>query len=652
MAVEGEKIDRKLDVSGGERHRVSRFQHKLNQLEVARNVDLSKYIGSATRRDGNERIGNYITADQPVESLLSYYKEDGYDLLGAANDSTVANTKVAYLNYDYNWTNIITDFPAYTRVQGISFLGLEFIGGYSDALGQYATTTVIKKDRTYTRSVDVVGAPRAKSFAKFSDQIYAANIELAGKRYSDRIARSSLPTDRITFVNGAINAYTWSIFVDDAKYLRVGMKIDIYRQDTKVADSIEITQINYTTNRVHFQPRNVALEDNDEVYLEDQKGTFHVYWNDDDYLLITPVANELPDVTHVEEGNNRLLIWTTNSFRKWDNANLIPISETVGCPCPDTIKKLSNGWFMWVDQLRNVWAYNDKTGQFQNVSRGMEPRLLSSKRSVLEWNATALDDLYTLYIGECNSLEDRGTSTSTSSTSTSSTSTSTSSTSTSSTSTSTTTVAPTPTTTSTSSTSTSTSSTSTSTSSTSSSTSTTVGSRRTTYRLRYRFDMNAWTHDTLDRDVTASTVYTHSNGKREIYWGDETGRVYRQEVGLTDYGLAIPFDIQTFFYDQGSPELIKEYNEIFVYTDKGQSALIYLKFLRPNKANEIEMGETEWIAVQQLNDGTNRIKPRDSQYRGEKFYGYAYKVRVTQYDTGDSVVYEGTSCIYTTRRQP
>jgi hypothetical protein len=653
--TDGEKLDRNLDVSGGERHRVSRFQHKRNELVSARNADFHERIGSVTRRKGNEKIGNYITSGKRVTSLMSYYRDNGYDLLGSANTDSGANTKLAYLNYMYNWNSIVSDFPADCRLRGVSYLNQHFVVGFSKSSSQYARTTVIKRDRTYSRTLDVTGAPNAKDMAEFGEQLYYANYELNGKRYSDRILRSSFPMDRITFVNGAVDAFVWSFFADDTKYLRVGMRIDIYRSGVRVVDSLQITEINRVTNRVHFEPRHLRLEDNDEIYLEDEKGNFHLYYNDEDYLLIPPVANELPDVVRIKKGNNRLLIWTTNSFRKWDNANLINISETVGMGGAETLRELGNGWFIWADQAGNIWAYNDFTGAFQKISNGMELRLQASKLPVSEWIADGDDNVYSLYIGECSDIFLVPTTTSTSSTSTSSTSTSTSSTSTSSTSTSTVT-GTTTSVSSTSTSSTSTSTSSTSTSSTSSSTSTTIGSRRTTYRLRYQFDMNLWSHDTLDRDVTASVVHTHTNGKREIYWGDDSGNVIRKDIGNNDYGLPIPFAIKSIPYDQQAPELIKDYNEIYVFTDRGQSAQIALRFCRPaSKKDEGSFPQgimTPWMPVLQLNDGTSRVRPRAEEDKGNPFYGYYYEVMVTQYDLGDPVVYEGTSCIYTTRRQP
>lgn len=639
MAIQEEITKRYLDVSGGEKHNLNRFQYKSNELRKSRNVDLSKEIGSATRRSGTEQVGTSIEEGKPVTGLISFSSSNSYDLLGAADNSGSTATTVSYLNYGYNWHDIITDFPSGTKVKAVVYPELDecFVVGYSSAMGRFATTTIIKKDRTATRSQDVVNAPNGKVITKSGDRVLIGNIEYRGKRYPNRVAVSSLPTKTVTLVNGTINSIAWSLRLDDVSYLTPGMVIDIYKgaTNTKVVDSLLIVTVDKQNNTITFPMRWITVDDNDRVYLEDQKESFRILWNEDEFIFIPPKENEIPEVTWIDDSNNRTLIWTHSSFWKWDGANLINISPTVGCQAPDSVKKIAGGWILWSDGY-NVWAYNDGIGQLQKVSRGMEPYFLASQVPSSTWVASGLDDIYTLYVGPVGDLTARLTSTSTSSTSTSSTSTSTSSTSTSSTSTSSTTTITT-TTTSTSTSSTSTSSTTTSTSSTSTS-STTLATGRTTYRLRYYFNLNAWTVDTIDRDVTATTVHTQS-GQKLVYWGDQTGRVYRQDVGLTDNGRTVPMELETVRHDDSKPEVLKDFREIFVYTDKGESANLF-----------ISLNGGQWIALSQVNDGSSRVKPRDEKFRGQLLSGYDYAIKVTQNDAGEPVVYQGTSCIYTERR--
>lgn len=639
MPVPGEEFKRYLDVSGGEKQTVSRFLHKPNELQKARNVNLAKKIGAGTRRMGNEQVGAPVQDAKSITGLISFFHSRGYDLIAAANSSGDSSTNLRYLNYGYLWLDILTDLPTGTNVKALTIGDLDemMLVGYSPTNGQFMSPTVIYSDKSYSRVIDVTGAPKGKFINKFADQVYIANIEVNGKRRPNTIARSSLPTKLITVTNGAQTGYLWRLQVDDVTYLRPGMRIDIYdpQSGAKVVDSLSIVTVDRQNSFITFAGQPLSVGDNFTIYLEDQKDNFRLFWNDEETLSIPSKKNEIPEIMWIEEENNRLLIWTQKSLWKWDNANLIKISDTVGLASSDSIQKLGNGWIVWADLSRNIWAYNDATGAFQKISRGMEPYFEAAKSPPSVWTSSGLDDVYTIFIGQVGTLGARLTSTSTSSTSTSSTSTSTSSTSTSSTSTSSTT---TTTSTSSSTSSTSTSSTSTSTSSTSTS-STTAHSGVTYYRLRYFFNLNAWSVDTIDRPMTTSVVHTQ-NGLEEIYWGDQSGRVYRQDVGLSDFGSSIPMEIETVEYDQGNPETIKEYNEIYVYTKYGQSADIYLSFDGGN-----------WIAVDQVDDGTNRIKPRDAKYKGQPFKGHYYQLKITQNDLGDAVVYEGTTAIYTQTRE-
>lgn len=99
-------------------------------------------------------------------------------------------------------------------------------------------------------------------------------------------------------------------------------------------------------------------------------------------------------------------------------------------------------------------------------------------------------------------------------------------------------------------------------------------------------------------------------------------------------------ELETIYYDQGTPELIKDYREIFVYTDKGESASLFISF-----------DQGPWYAVAQVNQFDSRVKPIDPKFPGKTFTGRSYAIKVTQNDGGQAVIYQGNSCIYTERRQ-
>jgi hypothetical protein len=126
------------------------------------------------------------------------------------------------------------------------------------------------------------------------------------------------------------------------------------------------------------------------------------------------------------------------------------------------------------------------------------------------------------------------------------------------------------------------------------------------------------------------------HGKEHMYFGDETGRVYRWGVGLTDNGRSIPLEMQTIRYDGDAPDDLKEFHEIYVFTENGESASLSMQI----------DGKGPWIALQQLNNGTSRVLPRDPELKGQFLRGHDYAIKITQNDPGEPVVYLGTTMRY------
>jgi hypothetical protein len=62
------------------------------------------------------------------------------------------------------------------------------------------------------------------------------------------------------------------------------------------------------------------------------------------------------------------------------------------------------------------------------------------------------------------------------------------------------------------------------------------------------------------------------HGLEKIYFGDEMGRVFRDDTGNTDNGKSIPFLVETKRMHQDRPEERKKYRRLYVYTKNGQNA--------------------------------------------------------------------------------
>lgn len=637
ITTQSERLNRYFDLSGGIQRLSSRLLMKDNELVRAENARFSKEVGGVGRRDGYEKVGDTLEQGQPVLWGNGFFHKDGNMLLASVNNSTPSATNVKRL-IGNTWTNLITTFPVNCEICSKNYMDMSFVVGCGST--GFATTTVIKKDGTVSTTENVLNAPKAKYIIEYKDSLYAINVEVNGVKYPNRAYKSSTPMDYITQVNGdtKVNGCL-QLEMDTVRYLKPGMKIDIYGEGSNVkkVDSLEIISVDKGNNVITFSATNIDVLDRDEVYLEDKRGTLVTLWNTDypttessDFLEIKIGNNETPDITGASIFNNRLYMTTQHSTWKWDGANLVCTTKKHGNLSHYALAEV--GGFLLTYERSGVWAHSPESAEPQLLSGSVQEYINAINPSTKPVGI-GFENTYKLWVGELGNIEDNTTSTSTSSTSTSSTSSSTSSTSTSSTSTSSTSTSSTTITTSTSSTSNSTSSTSSSTSSTSLSTSSTSTSTTTVLSsveatiLVYDFTLNAWSIDKLDRNM--KSMFLHKmHGLEKIYFGDETGRVFRGDTGNTDNGKSIPFLVETKRVHQDRPEERKKYRRLYVYTKNGQNAIA-----------SISLDGKDFTTVGQLNKNFTVIELGDRE-------GNDISLRVTQNDKGEACWLLGWSVIW------
>lgn len=586
-----QQIYRQFDFSGGLQTATSNLLRKRNEVVKSINAEYHHKIGAIARRLGYEQVGRTIEHGNDGLGLHIYkYGTNNKILVGINNTNDTAATLRYYGWADY-WTDIITDAPLNTRFQMIDFLEEVYVAGASPN-NEYFTLTNIDQTLTASTTRNVYKAPRSKFIAEYNGSLYAINCEVEGVKYPDRAYKSSPALGAITFTQTAQVGLLQQLKVDSVRYLKPGMVVDIYKPGTnaKIVDSLTIISVDKaaTPNFITFAPTELNVPDNSEVWLEDRKDKLSVVWNTDyptkessDFLRVPPGTDEDPAFTGWGKNNNRLFLFTKNSFLKWDGANLITVSPSIGCVSHETIKNIG-AWTLWL-HTTGVWGYNDSTGQLQLLSRGIDNYIRAiNQANFPKASANVVGRLYKLAVGEIAELDSVTTSTSTSSTSTSSTSSSTSSTSTSSTSTSSTSSSTSRSSTSTSSTSSSTSSSSTSSTSTSLSTSststsmstsstttTTTASARKIIRLVYDFDSNAWWAEQHKREIRFQRTHT-MHGYTKPYFLDDTGRLFRDEVGNSDHEDTIPMEVQVGRNNFGS-EQEKEFVGTYVVAEDART---------------------------------------------------------------------------------
>lgn len=569
----------RFDYSGAVQSTTSHLLKKPNEIKASKNADFRKVVGAITRRDGYEQVGQVIEHGKDgLYGGVYRYGRNNKIITGVNNTGDSAAT-LRYLDSDNSWRTILSDADPNTRFNCINSLDEFYVAGASDAT--YYPLTLIGQDLTTTRSYNVLNAPRGKFVTEFSGRLYVLNCLVNGVRYSNRAYFSSPPIGFITRIQTDQKGLLKQLRVDSVRYLKVGMVVDIYGAGTeaKKVTSLTIITVDKKNNRISFADTTIDVADNDEIWLTGRKGKLTRFWNTDyptaqeaDFFEI-PIAEDsetIPDISAYGKNNGRLYIFTPDSMHKTDGANLIPVSETIGCMAQESVKNIST-WMLFL-HTSGVWGYNDDSGQLKLLSRPVEKYIRAIKpNSYAKVSAVTIDRVYKLAIGELMPFADPTTSTSTSSTSTSSTSSSTSSTSTSSTSTSSTSTSLSATTsTSTSSTSSSTSSTSSSTSSTStsstSSSTSTVPSSKEVVRLIYDFDSNVWWPEYHRREFRFQFRH-RMHGYKKPYFVDETGRLWRDETGNLDGVDTIPFEVEL-GRDNLGVTLRKNFNSCFVDTDQ------------------------------------------------------------------------------------
>jgi hypothetical protein len=583
-----------LDISGALQVGTSHLLRRRNEVIKTKNAVYNYKIGSARRRYGYEKVGRTIEhGNDSLGAGVFRYGTNNKIIVGINNTANTSAT-LRYLDTADYWANLITNAAANTRFQLLNDLNELYVAGASDT-NVYLPLTNIDSSLNVSTSHNVYTAPSSKFVAEYRGELFAINCYLNGKYYPDRFYKSSPPIGYITQVQTDQKGLLKQLRVNTVRYLKPGMQVDIYGAGTeaKKVSALTIVSVDKKNERISFIDATIDVADNDEIWLTGTKGTLSRFWNTDyknpekaDWDRVPPGKDAKPEFTGWGKNNNRLFLYTRNTFLKYDGANLITVSNTVGCVSHETIQNIGS-WTIWLHDT-GVWGYNDNTGQLKLLSRAIDPYIRAiNPVNLAKASAVVVGNVYKLAVGELLPLESATTSTSTSSTSTSSTSSSTSSTSTSSTSTSSTSISTSSTTTSTSTSSTSTSVSSTSTSSTSISTSststsvststsstttTTAQSTKKAYRLCYDFEMNAWWTEEHKREMRFQ--FNHEmNGYTKSYFTDETGRLFRDEIGSLDNADPIPLEIEWGRNNFGTDQK-KTYFSALIDSENARGAII------------------------------------------------------------------------------
>lgn len=299
-----------------------------------------------------------------------------------------ANTTTGWLRYDFGSSKVINGYTI-TGDSDITYSANSWtFEGSADASSW--TTLDTKTGITWTAS-------EKKSYTISNTTAYRYyRINITANNGAPRVA---ITEAEFQYLDNVLK-------VDSVRYLKVGMSIDVYKAgtETKLYD-ITISSVDKASNTITFSLQLITVSDNDEIWLDNRKGKLSVLWNTDyptpessDYLRIPPGQDEDSTITGWAKTNNRLILFTSNSFTKWDGANFVPVSTTIGCLQHECIRNIGS-WIIW-PHTTGIWAYNDSTGQLKLISRGIRDWFKAIPLG--NWSgasANAIDNVYKLSVG-------------------------------------------------------------------------------------------------------------------------------------------------------------------------------------------------------------------------------------------------------------
>lgn len=351
---------------------------------------------------------------------------------------------------------------------------------------------------------------------------------------------------------------TIALKLDSVRYLKVGQVIDFYkaRTDTSIATSLTIQSVDKLNNSITFAPTSFTLSNRDEVWGNGRKGKLSVYWNTD---YPTTEDSDFLRIPQGREDFAEFTGWakTTARLFLFTKNSFYKFDGANFTPVSTTIGSLSSEAI----QVIGSWViFPHYTGLYgYNDSTG-QLQLLS--RSVKSWFKAIPDANWALasagVIDNVYKLQ--------------------------------------------------------------------VGTIGTyqgdtvpgTLRIVYDFDSNNFSTEFHTRQHLFQFLQVYSN-RLMLHFADDTGKLYVDEVGNTDDGKTIPFEIEqgreNFTIDE-----IKNYYSVYVYTESPRGATV-----------KYSVDGQPWEILGQLESDVQFLRFPDT-VRGNDI-----NFKISQHDDGDPI---------------
>jgi len=256
---------KQFDLSGGLQNATSFLMKKGNELADLRNGRFGVELGSIVRRLGHDRVGSTFGAggqNTPTGGFVAKYATGNVRFVAVNNSGNTATIVRTQPTSGGSWTTLssIPTIPVNAKVNFFLFLDEVYVSGWDPATGDPITPFNVNSALSVSLTRNILDMPACRYIAEFGGALYAANVKIGSTRFRDRAYKSSGPLGFITTVNSAQAGALTQITVDSARYLKVGMAIDLYRAGTSTkAYDFDITAVDKSLNKITMSPSTQAF---------------------------------------------------------------------------------------------------------------------------------------------------------------------------------------------------------------------------------------------------------------------------------------------------------------------------------------------------------------------------------------------------------
>jgi len=363
--------------------------------------------GGATLVDQTTNSTSALQALWVVDASNVFCVGNGYTFLSSSNATATAtggdwsvlqsketlvvvNNADVYVLFGATYTDITaTQLTAGKEASMVEFLKVLFIANGADALRTTDGTAPILTG-------SAANAPVFTFIERFFDRIYGA-FTVANP---DRVWYSSPPLDLIAHIRGAVNATVTSLDVTSTKYIKSGDVIDIYTHatDTKIVNSLTMTAPS-DEDTITFSSTAVNVADNDDIYIEDTKGTLGLKWDTSGVPLQDFIDFPGEVITGLKLYGDFLMVpckgamWAIDKFQ-----GSVPVSSSEGSLTGRSLVVVNQRLYYF--NQRGLWEWTG-TGEPVLVSNDIKDFTDAVSTSFLESVVAWEDgDSYNVYVGE------------------------------------------------------------------------------------------------------------------------------------------------------------------------------------------------------------------------------------------------------------